>query len=182
MTLGGRPIAIDGLPLPSDAAWFLALIAVHVAAGLTCVVAGAVAMLSPKAAGRHPTAGVTYVWALGVVAVTMAVVSAFRWAEDAHLFALGSASFLAALLGRLARRRGRLRLHASGMAASYILLITAFYVDNGPHLPLWRRLPPPAFWILPCAIGLPILAWALARHALLRRGATSPGTPERASP
>ena len=38
--------------------------------------------------------------------------------------------------------RGWLRLHIAGMAVSYILLLTAFYVDNGPHLPLWRSLPP----------------------------------------
>ena len=27
------------------------------------------------------------------------------------------------------------------MGASYILLLTAFYVDNGKNLPLWRELP-----------------------------------------
>ena len=185
MTLGGSPVEIGGLPLPSDAPWFLALIGVHVAAGLTCVIAGAVAMLSRKAAGRHPTAGAVYVWALVVVAATMAVVSALRWADDAGLFALGAASLTAALLGRLARRRGRLRLHASGMAASYILLLTAFYVDNGPNLPLWRLLPRWALWVLPSAIGLPILIGALVRHPLLRRASarlSAPGTPGRASP
>ena len=44
----------------------------------------------------------------------------------------------AGAVGRLARRRlwrGWLRVHVTGMAISYILLLTAFYVDNGPHLP-----------------------------------------------
>jgi hypothetical protein len=56
----------------------------------------------------------------------------------------------------------------TGMAPSYILMITAFYVDNGPNLPLWRELPPPAFWILPALIGAPILINALLRHPLVR--------------
>jgi rsbT co-antagonist protein RsbR len=34
------------------------------------------------------------------------------------------------------------------MGASYILMLTAFYVDNGPNLPLWSELPWLAFWVL----------------------------------
>ena len=101
----------------------------------------------------------------------MAVISAVRWAEDYHLFVLGSLSFAAAIFGREARRRlrpGWARLHMTGMGASYILLLTAFYVDNGKILPLWRLLPQWAFWVLPSAIGLPILVWALLRHPLAR--------------
>jgi hypothetical protein len=37
----------------------------------------------------------------------------------------------------------------------------------GPHLPLWDRLPPIAFWLLPSAIGAPLIARSVmrARHA-----------------
>jgi hypothetical protein len=35
------------------------------------------------------------------------------------------------------------------MGSSYLGLLTAFYVDNGPQLPLWNRLPDWSFWILP---------------------------------
>jgi hypothetical protein len=52
------------------------------------------------------------------------------------------------------------------MGASYVVLLTAFYVDNGKNLPLWRELPPIAFWILPSAVGAPIMAFALLRHRL----------------
>ena len=62
---------------------------------------------------------------------------------------------------------GALRVHVTGMAISYILLLTAFYVDNGPHLPLWRLLPPLAYWLLPSVVGLPILIWVLTRHPLI---------------
>ena len=38
-----------------------------------------------------------------------------------------------------------------------------------PNLPLWRELPPMAFWILPTLIGAPILIHALLRHPLVRQ-------------
>ena len=57
----------------------------------------------------------------------------------------------------------------TGMGASYILMITAFYVDNGPNLPLWRELPHIAFWILPALVGVPILLNAFFRHPLAQR-------------
>ena len=56
------------------------------------------------------------------------------------------------------------RLHLVGMSASYILLLTAFYVDNGKHLPVWRSLPYLAYWLLPSAVGLLLVARALARY------------------
>ncbi|MGC1696795.1 MAG: hypothetical protein WA743_16165, partial [Pseudolabrys sp.] len=52
---------------------------------------------------------------------------------------------------------------------SYILLLTAFYVDNGKNLPLWKQLPQFAFWLLPSAIGIPIIVYVLLRHPLIRR-------------
>jgi hypothetical protein len=97
----GTPIIIGGIPLPSDTPLFLTLIALHIAAGLTCVVA-------------------------------------------------------------------QLGIHMTGMGASYVLLITAFYVDNGPNLPLWRELPQIAFWILPSLVGAPILLNSFFRHPLVR--------------
>jgi hypothetical protein len=169
----GRPITVAGIPLPSDTPLFLVIVGLHVAAGLVCMVSGALAMLSRKAPGRHPLAGSIYVSALAVVFATMAAIAAVRWAEDNKLLALGLLSLAAALFGREARRRlwpNWARLHMTGMAASYILLLTAFYVDNGRNLPLWRLLPQWAFWVLPSAAGLPILANAFWRHPLVRRG------------
>lgn len=168
----GTPVVIGGIPLPSDTPLFLVLIALHIAAGLLCVVSGAIAMLSRKERGRHPKAGTVYFWALTIVCVTMAVIGLARWAEDDHLVLLGVLSFVSAAIGRRARRKlwpNWARLHMSGMAGSYILLLTAFYVDNGPNLPLWRGLPSIAFWLLPAMIGLPILTYALLRHPLVHR-------------
>ena len=131
------PITIGGIPLPSDAPLFLGLLALHVAAGLICVITGLIAMLSDKGPGRHPRFGTLYYWSLGVVFITMAVLAGMRWVQY-HLFILGTLSFASAFVGRQAapsRSSGRVRIHVTAMGLSYILLLTAFYVDNGKNLP-----------------------------------------------
>ncbi len=165
-------VVVLGIPIPSSSPAFLSIIAVHVLAGLICTVAGVVAMLAPKRAGRHPTAGSVCYWGLVVVFLSMTTLSIIRWPANNHLFALGILSFAAGSVGRRARRRLWQRwvpVHITGMALSYILLLTAFYVDNGPHLPLWRSLPRAAHWVLPSLVGFPILGWVLTRHPLVVR-------------
>lgn len=91
-----------------------------------------------------------------------------RWRQYYHPFIIGAVAFTASTIGYRHRRRHRRgdTGHIAGMGIAYVALLTAFYVDNGPHLPLWNRLPTLAFWLLPSAIGAPITAWALirARH------------------
>ena len=140
---------------------------VHVPAGLTCVVTGAVALVSRKQRGRHPALGEVYYWALAVVFVTASVLAVMRWTESAYLFVLGTIAFAFASLAYRARKKrwpGWLTVHMIGMSLSYIVLLTAFYVDNGPKLPLWNRLPTITFWLGPSLIGLPLLARALVRR------------------
>jgi hypothetical protein len=48
--------------------------------------------------------------------------------------------------------------HGCAMAGSYVALFTGFYVDNGPQLPVWDRLPHLLYWLLPAAVGAP-LTW-----------------------
>lgn len=162
---------ILGIPIPSDDPAFLGTLAVHVPVGMLCAIAGLIAMLSTKRPGPHPKAGSVYYWSLLVVFITSTVLSVLRWDEDYHLFILGVLSFAAASLGRTARRQQppRLVLHVLGMGTSYVLLLTAFYVDNGKNLPLWRELPQWMFWVLPSAIGGPIIMYTLLRHPLLRQ-------------
>jgi uncharacterized membrane protein len=159
---------VAGIPIPSTSPIFLTVVGLHVLVGLVCVVAGAIAMLSPKCRGRHPTFGTIYYWGLVAVFVSATGLSVVRWAEDYHLFILGLLALIAALLGRTARRRrwpGWVRLHITGMGLSYILLLTAFYVDNGKSLPLWKDLPPITYWLLPAAVGLPLIIHALSRRS-----------------
>ncbi|WP_067143933.1 hypothetical protein [Microtetraspora malaysiensis] len=152
-----------GLPIPDAGPLFRIALALHIAAGLTCAVAGAVAALSRKGGRRRLRFGRIYIWGLGVVFVTMTAMSMIRWRENAHLFAIGCLSFASGLTGYLGREK-RLTVHIVGMGVSYIGLLTAFYVDNGPHLPLWDRLPPIAFWLLPSLIGVPLIARSVNRR------------------
>ena len=160
---------ILGLPIPDEGTVFYVALAIHIAAAITCVIAGALAASARKRAGRHPRAGLVYLYGLGFVAATAAIMAAIRLREDAPLLAIAIVAFGLGLFGWLARRRRRpgwpVR-HAVGMGGSYIALLTGFYVDNGPHLPLWDRLPHARYWVLPAGIGLPRIWWALRRfHA-----------------
>jgi hypothetical protein len=163
---------IAGIKIPSGDPAFLAVVGIHILLGLACTITGLVAMLSQKRAGGHPSYGTIYFWCLAGVFVTATGLSAVRWTEDYHLFILGALSFAAAYLGRQARRNrwnSGVRLHLTGMGASYILLLTAFYVDNGKSLPLWKDLPSIAYWLLPAAVGIPLMVRALIWHPLTRR-------------
>ena len=88
LVIGQRPTPLFGL-----------LLLVHVPAGLTCVMTGAVAMLCEKHAGPHPRFGTIYFWALAVVFVSATAMAALRWSEDVHLFVLGSIAFSFGLVG-----------------------------------------------------------------------------------
>ena len=58
------------------------------------------------------------------------------------------------------------------MGLSYVLMLIAFYVDNGKQLPLWKDLPDFTYWLLPLAVGAPLIVSALLRHPLARGGLT----------
>lgn len=160
-----------GIPIPSTDPVFLGVVAIHLLFGLAAITSGAVAMLSRKGRGRHARYGALYFWSLCGVFGTLSALSFLRWAENSPLFIIGVVAIASAYLGRsAARQRWRQwpRLHLVGMGLSYIALLTGFYVDNGKNLPLWRALPPIAYWLLPGAIGVPLILNALYRHPFIR--------------
>jgi uncharacterized membrane protein len=162
---------VFGVPVPSDDKVFISIVVVHILLGIVCVVTGAVAMLSNKGRGTHSLAGKVYYWVLLLIFLTVVSLSIMRWPHNNHLLVLGALSYLSAYGGRwLARqqRTGWPRLHTICMGASYILLLTAFYVDNGKNLPFWRQFSQLFFWIFPSAIGILIILYALYRHPLNR--------------
>lgn len=178
--------SIFGLEIPSSGPVFAVALVVHILAGLTCVVTGAVAMLSRKRAGRHPWFGTVYYWCLAVVFGSATILAAIRWERDRHLFFMGAVAFTTATVGYLARRyrwRGWLSFHIPGLGLSYVAMLTAFYIDNGPRLPLWNRLPDWSFWIGPSLIGVPLIVRALARRGQgIRANHQDPDRPGLAHP
>ena len=169
MTDGTTTIA--GLTIPSANPVFLSVVALHILLGVTSALSGALAMLSRKAPGRHPRFGTVYFWSTTAIFISVSILSVMRWSEDYHLFVLGALSFTAAFVGRCARRRrfvGWARVHITAMGSSYVLLLTAFYVDNGKQLPLWRDLPVWSYWVLPALAGIPLILRALLRHPVAR--------------
>jgi uncharacterized protein (DUF983 family) len=160
---------ILGDQVGSTAPAFLAFLALHVTAGLTAVLTGAIAALARKGSPRHIRAGRWFYRAITVLFATAIVLSAMRWRQDYYLFIIGAVAFTAATIGHQHRRRHRPgdTGHIAGMGIGYAAMLTAFYVDNGPHLPLWDHLPVLAFWLLPATIATPLIARAVirARHA-----------------
>lgn len=166
-----------GIEIPSRAPLFLAIVGVHVVAGIAAVSFGAVAIFSKKRRGRHSRVGTYYYWAVIWTVASAAVLTAMRFADNLDVMALGLPCLAAVLLGRRAlqqRWRSWVPLHISAMGLSYILLLTAFYVENGADLPLWDQLPPIAFWLLPGAVGLPIILLTLLLHPIAKANNRTP--------
>ena len=162
----------------SNAPAFLAVLAIHVLADLTAVVTGAAAALARKGSPRHIRAGRWYYRAITAVFATATALAAMRRSQDWYLFILGTAAFTAATAGVLHRRRHRPgdTGHIAGMGIAYTAMLTAFYVDNGPHLPLWDRLPVLAFWLAPSVIAAPIITRAII-HARNKAPHSAPEAP-----
>ena len=163
MITAGR---ILGDHVGSTAPVFLAILAFHVTAGLTAVITGAIAALTRKGSPRHLRAGRWYYRAIAAVFATAIGLAVMRWSQDYYLVIIGAVAFTAATVGylhRRLRRPGDLG-HIAGMGIAYTAMLTAFYVDNGPHLPLWDRLPTLTFWFLPSAVAAPLIVRALIRY------------------
>lgn len=178
-------IQIDGLPL----SFFVPLL-VHVLAGLTTVVTGIVAFSVPKGPARHHRWGHRYLWAYTVVFVTATILSVQRWGADAYLFALAVLGYSLALGGYTARRYRQTpwldRLlgeywvvaHLTGMISSYVVLLTAFYVDNAHLIPGLNRLPTLMFWVAPSLIAIPFLVRSIWHFAPRSATLSTPATPQ----
>ena len=163
---------VFGIPI----SFFLPLV-VHAWAGLATGVTGIVTFCAPKRRARHPRWGTRYLWAYTLVFLTATILCVQRWSSDAYLFLLAGIGYGFALGGYAARRFRRelwvirvvgkrwVIVHIVGMIGSYIVLWTAFYVDNAHLIPLLNQLPALTFWILPSLIGLPFIMLSISRFA-----------------
>jgi uncharacterized membrane protein len=163
-----------GIPIPDEGPVFLAVVVLHIVAGLVSVAAGLVAILSRKGGRVHIRSGRIYVGGIATLFATMVILAAIRWPHDNHLAILGLIAFVATVLGFVNRRRHRADpWHIAAMGISYVAMLTAFYVDNGPFLPLWNLLPAWMLWVIPSIVGAPLIARAIVRRA--RRSTSSAG-------
>jgi len=125
--------------------------------------------VAQKGARQSLDAGDDLFWYLLALAMSATFLSAMRWGENYHLFVLGISSFACAWFGRSALRQRWpywARLHITGMGVSYVLMLIAFYVDNGKQLPLWKELPHFTYWLVPLLVGIPLIVRALLWHPL----------------
>lgn len=158
-------VDIPGLPIPDAGPVFELALLVHIASGITAVLAGLVAMLTRKGGAWHVGAGRVFLGGIIALFATMVVMTVIRWPATVHLAVLGATALAAVALGWRNRRRGDSdAAHIAWMGLAYVAMLTAFYVDNGPHLPVWERLPDWSFWILPPAVGTPLIIRAMGRH------------------
>ena len=161
-----------GIPVPSDDKVFLIFIVLHIISGIICTVSGIVAMLARKRKGTHSRAGKIYYGGMTALFITIIITSVMRWPFNNHLLVVGTCAYLLTLSGqRLAKnhRPGWTRLHTLCMGASFVLLMTGFYVDNGKNLPFWNQFPPLFFWIFPAAVGIPVIVYVYFKHPLNRK-------------
>src|SRR5262249_43454671 len=170
--MGQDSTTIGGIVIPpSDPAFLAVVVGVHIPLGIACVIAGAGVMLSRKGRGRHSRLGTIYFWCLLTLFISATFLSIMRWSENYHLFILGAAPFGCAWFARSALRsrwQHWLRLHIGGMSFSYVVMLIAFYVDNGKQLPVWKNLPHFTYWLVPIVVASPLIAWALSSHPLVQ--------------
>ena len=175
---GGEATVVAGIEIPSTNPVFLAVVlGVHVPLGIACVAIGIIAMLSEKRRGGHSKFRTMYFWCLLALFVSASILALMRWAENYHLFVLGMISLACAWIGRTSLRRRWsywVRVHIAGMGLSYVLMLVAFYVDNGQQLPLWKDLPHFTYWLIPIAVGIPLIVRSVLRPPFARlRGGIS---------
>lgn len=157
---------IFGIPVPSTDRLFLAFV---VLISLMAVLSGLFAMPSDKRKRRHAWYGRVYFWTMLCSFCTVVILSIMRWPHNVHLLSIGVLAISSTLAGyRLAKNRALnwTRYHTMCMGASYILLMTGFYVDNGKNLPFWNLFPQWFFWVFPAMVGIPIILYVLKANPL----------------
>ncbi|MGH3194108.1 MAG: methyltransferase domain-containing protein, partial [Streptosporangiaceae bacterium] len=94
------PGRIEDIPLPEASVDVVISncvvnLAVHVIAGLTAVISGAVAALTRKGSPQHIKAGRWFYRAITVVFATATALAVMRWRQDDYLLIIGAVTALA---------------------------------------------------------------------------------------
>lgn len=143
-------------------------LALHIVCGAVALALGPLALLA--AARRHGSRELlltAYLWAVFATCLTAAVVSLLAWSRLWWLIPVAVLSYLLALVGYVAVRRGWPKwVGAHGLGGSYIALWTALLVVSAGDISTTAEI---IAWILPAAIGVPLIVWT---HTGARASAT----------
>ena len=160
---------IAGIPIPSTSPVFLAVVGFHVLLGLICTLVGIVAMLSKKGARKAlefwnnlflvfiPRFCVLYV--IGCCPVAGRLPSLFYWITFICFSVLGPKGDAQSAQFYPTRHR-----NGDTLYSAFDRLLRR----QRQELALLNRFPQIGFWIVPSAIGIPIIAFVLWRHPLIR--------------
>src|SRR5699024_3095595 len=133
---------------------------VHIITGSICLISGLSAMTARKKRGRHTISGDIYHGSYVVVLVTSIAMAVLHWEKSAYLSYIARFSYGLAFTGYLAvkmRWSNWLSFHLSGMAGSYIGIVTAVIITNISGIPVLNALPELWYWFLPTIIGTPLI-------------------------
>jgi hypothetical protein len=131
-------------------------LALHIVSGTAALTLGPLALLA--AARRHSSRDLVltaYMWAVFATCLTAAVVSLLDLARLWWLVPIAVLSYLLALVGYVAVRRGWPKwVRAHGLGGSYIALVTALLVVSAGDISTIAEI---VAWILPAAVGIPLI-------------------------
>jgi hypothetical protein len=133
-----------------------AFLALHILSGTAALVLGPLAFFA--AARRRSSRErllTAYVWAVFATCLTAAIVCLLDWSRLWWLIPVAVLSYLLALVGYVAVRRGWPKwVGAHGLGGSYIALWTALLVVTAGDISTTAEI---IAWILPAAIGVPLI-------------------------
>ncbi|MGH9186154.1 MAG: hypothetical protein ACRD0U_10135 [Acidimicrobiales bacterium] len=145
----------------------------HIVAGVAGLVLGPLAIQS-AVRQQHTVAAEVYHWLVAATAVTAIGLAFDDWSGLWWFvpIALGSYAFaLAAYLPATRHSPGWAGRRIRGQGGSYIALWTAVFVVSAGGIP--------PLWVLPTAVGAPVVEWLSHRTSqagAVRRSAAPPGT------
>lgn len=146
---------------------FAVLLVIHIMAGTVCLLTGIMASNVRKKRGTHTLIGEVYHGGYLVIFFTSILMAIMNWSESAYLFYIAIFSYGLALLGYVAKKcrwKNGLGVHIGGMLGSFIGIITAILVVNGPKIPYLNEIPPLYLWFLPTLIGTPVITLVSRRY------------------
>jgi hypothetical protein len=128
----------------------------HILSGTAALVLGPLALFAASRRRNNRERLLTaYVWAVFATCLTAAIVSLLDWSRLWWLIPVAVLSYLLALVGYVAVRRGWPKwIGAHGLGGSYIALWTALLVISVGDTSTTAEI---ACWILPAAIGVPLI-------------------------